>query len=178
MCLLTNHGMGFDTQTASAYLPFIDKAHCTCSTKEKQMSLVYFVCPIVCLQGAVQTVLAEFLHHSRGFFGFPELRWSTELPLWDLHPPRMKEKAEIRDYIMATERNVLTRTKHYLVKSNGKDLNLVNGNRELFWCEFFVFCSVALPNISYRWGTGVEGFEPSGVAVKAPCLTSWRYPIG
>ena len=44
----------------------------------------------------------------------------------------MKEKVEIRDYIVATERNVLTRTKHYLVKSNGKDLNLVNGDRD---CE-------------------------------------------
>ena len=93
-------------------------------------------------------------------------------------PTTEKEKAEIRDYIVATENDSERNGKKYLVKSNGKDLNLVNGNRELWgmsmWCVF----SVALPDISYRWGTGVEGFEPSGVAVKAPCLTSWRYPNG
>ena len=42
-------------------------------------------------------------------------------------------------------------TRIYLAKSNGKDLNLVNGYREMWgmsmWCVF----SVALPNISYRW---------------------------
>lgn len=66
------------------------------------MSLVYFVCPIVCLQGAVQMHLSDYCAMPVDIPTSPNIT-KCKLPLWDLHPPRTKEKAEIRDYIVATE---------------------------------------------------------------------------
>lgn len=61
-----------------------------------------------------------------------------------------------------------------LVKSNGKDLNLVHGS---MWWGTRVDLLRCFAGHKLPLETGVEGFEPSDVAVKAPCLTSWRYPI-
>lgn len=88
------------------------------------MSLVYFFAPLYVCKGLCSRVLAEF-HADHMDFRLPQSQRSTLIATVGFAPTTEKEKAEVRDYIVATERNVLTRTKHYLVKSNGKDLNLV-----------------------------------------------------
>ena len=65
-------------------------------------------------------------------------------------------------------------TKRFLVKTNGKDLNLVNGDRELWGMSSWFFLLRCFAEHKLPLETELAGFEPAYTGIKIQCLTAWR----
>jgi len=77
--------MGFDTQTVSASLPFIDKVQCTCSTKEKVNVFGLFLPHCMSARGCADA-LVGLLRYARGYSDLPKHN-EVQIAIVVLKPP-------------------------------------------------------------------------------------------